>query len=151
MPEPVADRHTHWYDFAVLRRVPILLGLTALAGGLTCAAAYATSSQGDQNPELLVKVSVTPTHASGSATITATASITNQTGHRLKNVEIDTTFITPSDETDEGSLGGLAAGRTVSITYHRKVSRFGPGVYSLRVRASDSNGRSHAAAHATGQ
>jgi hypothetical protein len=129
-----------------MRAWRILLTAAVLcAAGAT--AAWAASGSGNQNPQLLVKVSLKPTHAVTGNTIVARTSVTNTTGRTLKRVQTDFELDTPATGTGVGEIGNLPAGATWSHTFRLKVKSTTPhGSVLVTASASDAAGKSHARA-----
>jgi hypothetical protein len=100
---------------------------------------------GNQNPQLLVKVSLKPKHAVTGNTVVATTAVTNTTGRTLKAVEADFELDTPASGTGVDEVGNLPAGATWSHTFRLKVKRTTPhGSVVVTASASDASGKSHA-------
>lgn len=119
--------------------------MTAVLCAVGATAAWAASGSGSQNPQLLVKVSLTPTHAHAGDTIVARTSVTNTTGHTLKNVTDQLEFSTPTMGSGVGEAGNMAAGVTWSHTFRLKVKSSTPhGAVTVSGSASDAAGKSHA-------
>jgi hypothetical protein len=130
------------------RLLPTLIFAVALAAaGAT--AAYATAVSGTQNPELRVKVSITPLHPKVGQTMVFHMKITNLTGHTLHG-EWDYTYSTPTDGIGAAIAGSLGPGVWAHDVFRRKVTASTPkGRYTLTAEADDHHGRSHATVHAT--
>jgi uncharacterized protein (DUF58 family) len=125
-------------------------GLATLVVFLAIAGtAWATSTAGNQNPQLLVTASLTPTHVQVGDVITAKVTITNTTHHVLR-VDYEFAFDGPTRGVAGGGGGPIAPGQTLKFGFHHTV-RPGDagGDYQLVVRATDAHGTSHARAHAS--
>jgi hypothetical protein len=124
--------------------------LTLLGGALLAPAAWATTHTGQQNPQLRVVASVTPTAAHAGDTLVARATVTNMTKRTL-TISWGLTFETPTSGQGEETAGlRIAPGATVRQVFRRAITASSPkGTYKLEVHASNRAGRSHATASAT--
>jgi hypothetical protein len=130
------------------RLIPALLVTFALAGA-GAAAAYATAVTGTQNPDLRVKVSITPTHPKVGQTMIFHMRITNLTGRKL-NGGWEFTYSTPNGGISAALDGPLGPGVWAHESFRRKVTaKTAKGRYTLSASAFDGRGDSHAAIHAT--
>ena len=124
-----------------LRSVIIGAAVAVLAAGT----AWAVSATGNQNPQLLVRVTLNPRHARVGDTVVGRATVTNTTSHAIKNVEFDTTFETTTQGQGTAAVGALAAGSTWTEPFRLKVKAGTPsGTDKLTASAQDASGTSHA-------
>lgn len=125
----------------------MMLALTLAAAGAT--AAYATAVIGTQNPDLRVKVSITPLHPKVGQTMVFHMKITNLTGHTLHG-EWEYTYSTPTNGIGAALAGSLGPGVWAHDVFRREVTATTPkGRYTLTASAGDQHGRSHATVSAT--
>ena len=125
----------------------LILALTLTAAGAT--AAYATGVIGTQNPDLRVKVSITPLHPKVGQTMVFHMKITNLTGRTLHG-EWEYTYSTPTNGIGAALAGSLGPGVWAHDVFRRKVTATTPkGRYTLTASADDQHGRSHATVSAT--
>ena len=130
------------------RLLAALLVVVALAAaGAT--AAHATAVTGTQNPDLLVKVSITPTHPKIGQTMVFHMKILNLTGRKL-NGGWEFAYSTPTSGIGAALDGRLGPGVWAHESFRRKVTaKTAKGRYTLTAEAFDARGSSHAAIHAT--
>jgi hypothetical protein len=130
------------------RLLAALLVVVALAAaGAT--AAYATAVAGTQNPDLLVKVSITPTHPKVGQTMVFHMKILNLTGRKLHG-GWEFAYSTPISGISAALDGPLGPGVWAHESFRRKVTaKTAKGRYTLTAEAFDARGSSHAAIHAT--
>ena len=113
------------------------------------AGAYATTITGTQNPDLRVRVSITPVHPTLGQTIVAHFSIWNVSGHAVSG-EWQFTWSTPRTGIGAAIAGTLAPGRLAGETIRRTITaKSATGRYVIYAEASDRHGSSHARATAT--
>ena len=126
------------------------MGLVTLIAFLVAAGtAWATSTSGHQNPDLLVTASVLPTHAHTGDVIKAVATVTNTSDHRIR-VGIEFEFDKPTSGVGGAADGILGPGQSLEFHFHHAVKANSvKGDYLLIVRAVDKRGASHARAHAS--
>jgi hypothetical protein len=130
------------------RLIPVVLVACAFAGA-GAAAAYATAVTGTQNPDLLVKVAITPTHPKVGQTMVFHMKILNLTGRTLQG-GWEFAYTTPTSGISAALDGPLGPGVWAHESFRRKVTAKTPkGRYTLNAEASDARGSSHAAIHAT--
>jgi hypothetical protein len=130
------------------RPIPALLVAFALVGA-GAAAAYATAVTGTQNPDLRVKVSITPTHPKVGQTMVFHMRITNLTGRKLHG-GWEFTYSTPNSGISAALDGPLGPGVWAHESFRRKVTaKTAKGRYTLIASAFDGRGTSHASIHAT--
>jgi hypothetical protein len=130
------------------RLVPLLLVACAFAAA-GAAAAYATAVTGRQNPDLLVKVAITPTHPKVGQTMVFHMKILNLTGRTLHG-EWEFTYSTPTGGISAALAGTLGPGLWAHESFRRRVTvTTAKGRYTLSAEASDPRGSSHADIHAT--
>jgi hypothetical protein len=130
------------------RLLPALAVALALAAS-GAAAAYATAVTGTQNPDLRVKVAVTPTHPKVGQTMVFHMKITNLTGRTLHG-GWEVTYTTPNSGISAALDGALGPGVWAHESFRRKVTaKTAKGRYTLAAEASDGHGSSHATIHAT--
>jgi hypothetical protein len=123
----------------------VALGLTA-AGAAT---AYATTVTGTQNPQLRVKVSITPLHPKVGQTMVFHMKITNLTGRTLHG-GWEFSYTTPTNGISAAIDGQLGPGVWAHESFRRTVTATTPkGRYTLTAEAFDRHGSSHASIHAT--
>lgn len=130
------------------RLIPaVLVALILAAAG--AAAAYATAVIGTQNPQLQVKVSITPLHPKVGQTMVFHMKITNLTGRTLHG-EWEYTYSTPTSGIAAALTGPLGPGVWAHGVFRRKVTATTPkGLYTLTAEADDRHGSSHATISAT--
>ena len=125
----------------------LLVAFAFAAAG--AAAAYATAVVGRQNPDLLVKVAITPLHPKVGQTMVFHMKITNLTGRTLRG-EWQVTYSTPTSGISAALAGTLGPGVWAHESFRRRVTaKTAKGRYTLSAEASDARGSSHAAIHAT--
>lgn len=130
------------------RLLPALAVAFALAA-TGAAAAYATAVTGTQNPDLRVKVAVTPTHPKVGQTMVFHMKITNLTGRTLHG-GWTVTYTTPNSGISAAIDGSLGPGVWAHESFRRKVTaKTAKGSYTLAAEAFDGHGSSHATIHAT--
>jgi hypothetical protein len=130
------------------RLIAVLLVAFAFAGA-GAAVAYATAVIGRQNPDLLVKVAITPLHPKIGQTMVFHVKIMNLTGRSLHG-EWQVTYSTPTSGISAALDGTLGPGVWAHESFRRKVTaKTAKGRYTLSAEASDARGSSHAAIHAT--
>jgi hypothetical protein len=125
-------------------------GLATLVVFLAIAGtAWATSTSGHQNPDLLVTASVLPTHAQTGDVIKAVATVTNTTDHRIR-VGAEFEFDKPTSGVGGAADSILGPGQSLEFHFHAAVKANSvKGDYLLIVRATAKHGTSHARAHAS--
>ena len=128
------------------------LAVGALVMTLGVSAALATSDSGTQNPDVTVSVSLSPDVVTVGDTVTATASVTNNTNRRQKFV-VKATLTEPDGSSySQSTTVRLDPGQTDSLTRSVVIDAGTPkGQYSLRVSARNNNGASSATATTTVQ
>jgi hypothetical protein len=130
------------------RLMPALLVAFALAAA-GAAAAHATAVTGTQNPDLLVKVAITPTHPKVGQTMVFHMKIMNLTGRKLQG-GWEFAYSTPTGGISAALDGPLGPGVWAHESFRRRVTaKTAKGRYTLTAEASDARGSSHAAIHAT--
>jgi hypothetical protein len=130
------------------RLIPAVLVALALASA-GAAAAYATAVTGTQNPDLLVKVSITPTHPKVGQTMVFHVKIMNLTGRTLQG-GWEVAYTTPDSGISAALDGPQGPGVWAHESFRRKVTAAtAKGRYMLSAEAFDHHGSSHASIHAT--
>ena len=125
----------------------LLVAFAFAAAGVT--AAYATAVIGRQNPDLLVKVAITPLHPKVGQTMVFHMKIMNLTGRTLHG-EWQVTYSTPTGGISAALAGTLGPGVWAHESFRRRVTaKTAKGRYTLSAEASDAHGSSHAGIHAT--
>jgi len=125
-------------------------GLVTLVAFMVMAGtAWATSTSGNQNPDLLVTATLTPTHAHVGDVISGVATVTNTTDHRIR-VGFELEFERPTSGVGGAGDAILGPGQSLEFRFHHQVRvNSVKGDYLLIVRATDRHGTSHARAHAS--
>ena len=131
------------------RRLIAMLVVVCAFAAAGAATAYATAVIGKQNPDLLVKVAITPLHPKVGQTMVFHMKIMNLTGHTLHG-EWEFAYSTPNSGISAALAGAMGPGVWAHESFRRKVTaKTLKGRYSLYAEASDAHGSSHAAIHAT--
>ena len=124
----------------------IVAGLVVLAA-IGAVEARSTTGTGNQNPDLFVRVSLTPDQAATGELVTASVTVRNRSSRR-QTVTVTATLTSPSGQTysDVRTLV-IRAGRAARVTASRAVQATDPrGVYTLTVSARSNTGTSSATA-----
>jgi hypothetical protein len=131
------------------RRLMAVLLVACAFAAAGAAAAYATAVIGRQNPDLLVKVAITPLHPKVGQTMVFHMKILNLTGRSLHG-EWQVTYSTPTGGISAALAGPMGPGVWAHESFRRLVTAKTPkGRYTLSAEASDARGSSHAAIYAT--
>ncbi|MBI2827606.1 MAG: hypothetical protein HYX69_23265 [Planctomycetia bacterium] len=131
------------------------LGLAGVAVAVVLFAAStvsATSGIGTQNPDVTVKVSLSPDVVSIGGTVHGEASATNNTNRRKKFTARATLTLPNGSKYSETRSRYLNAGETYTLTEDLVVPSYAPlGTYYLTIAVSDNRGTSRATASVTVQ
>jgi uncharacterized protein (DUF58 family) len=117
--------------------------VAALAGA---SVALATTGTGNQNPDLLVSVSLSPDEVQRGDSVDASGSVTNQ-GPQTETVVVTATRTAPNGKSESSTeTAMLAPGQSLARTYTVAVESGQRGTYTLTVSADDGSGASTATA-----
>ena len=130
----------------------IFVGSTVAVLGFALAASTALASVGNQNPNLTVQLTITPTVVTAPGQVTGYGTITNNTS-KTNRVVAKVVIVSPSGVTttytEKYVIGG---GQTVSETIPYEVAADAEkGVYTITLSATDKAGTSSATERLTVQ
>jgi uncharacterized protein YfaS (alpha-2-macroglobulin family) len=109
--------------------------------GVLCGTAFATTRTGNQNPDLVVTATIGPNHLDVGERAVWVFTVTNTTDHTVQ-VKFSALLDTPFSGGELFGVGTLDPGK--SFHFQRSLHAKEGGRYTLRVRARDKNGASHA-------
>jgi len=128
-------------------RLTAALVVACVAALADASVALATTGTGNQNPDLLVSVSLSPDEVQRGDSVEASGSVTNQ-GSQTETVVVTATRTAPNGKSDvvATETAVLAPGQSLARTYTYTLDGGQRGTYTLTVSADDGSGASTATA-----